>query len=100
MQQHASVPEKTDLGKSLREAGLSGDNISRWLSAPRVEGYFGRDREIFSRFWKIGSDLLGALPEKPARRPKEKRAAEAIMQISRETRDHFLAHHAEALYRA
>jgi (3,5-dihydroxyphenyl)acetyl-CoA 1,2-dioxygenase len=101
MQRRASASEHADAHKPFVEAGLPSDVAASWLAArPSASADFKRDGEDYSRFWKMGADLLAALPKKPGRNAKEKRAAELILDIGREARDHFLIHHAEALYRA
>jgi thioesterase DpgC len=100
MRQRASASEDPDAHKPLVEAGLPRDIVASWLAArPSASDDFKRDGEAFSRFWKIGADLLVVLPKKPARNAKEQRAAELISEIGRDARDHFLIDHAEELYR-
>ena len=101
MQQRATATEHSDAREPLRQAGLPRDIVASWLAAwPSASADFKRDGETFSRFWKMGADLLAALPKKPARNAKEKRAAELMFGISRTARDQFLIRHAEELYRA
>ena len=101
MPQRTTATGPSDPHEPFVEAGLSRDIIAAWLAArPSASGDFKRDGEAFSRFWKTGADLLAVLPKKPARNPKEKRAAELIFEIGRGARDRFLIHHAEELYRA
>jgi thioesterase DpgC len=100
MQRLAPASERPDAREPLLAAGIANDIVTSWLAArPSASADFKRDGEVFSRFWKMGADLFAALPKKPARNPKEKRAAELIFEIGREARDHFLIHHAEELYR-
>jgi thioesterase DpgC len=101
MQQRASASERPDAHQPLRDAGLPKEVVASWFAArPQTSVDFKRDGEAFSRFWKIGADLLVTLPKKPARNAKEQRAAELIVEIGREARDRFLILHAEELYRA
>ena len=101
MQRLAPASERTDAREPLLEAGLPDDIVASWLAAwPVASADFKGDGEAFSRFWKIGADLLAGLPKKPARTAKEQRAAELIFEIGRAARDRFLIRHVEALYRA
>ena len=85
--------------EELAQAGLPTE-ATRWFDAPPpASGDFARDRDSFSRFWKTGADLLAKLPRKPARNSREQRAAELILQTSREARDRFLLRHVEEIYR-
>jgi enoyl-CoA hydratase/carnithine racemase len=100
MRQRAAAPGPSDPHEPFIEAGLSRDLVAAWLSARPVAGDdFKRDGETYSRFWKIGADLLAALPKKPARNVKQQRAAELMLGINRTARDQFAHQHAEALYR-
>ncbi len=100
MQQLATSSERPSAGETLRQAGLPEDIVASWLRAPpSASADFKGDSKIFSRFWKTGADLLAALPKKPARNEKEKRAAALIFEIGREARDQFLLRHVEELYR-
>jgi (3,5-dihydroxyphenyl)acetyl-CoA 1,2-dioxygenase len=101
MQQRASASEHPDAHKPFVEAGLPNDIVASWLAAqPQASADFKRDSEAYSRFWKMGADLLAILPKKPTRNAKEKRAAELIFEIGHASRDSFLLHHAEEFYRA
>jgi (3,5-dihydroxyphenyl)acetyl-CoA 1,2-dioxygenase len=101
MQQRATATEHSDAREPLVAAGLPRDIAAAWLAAwPGASDDFKRDSEASSRFWKMGADLLAALPKKPERNAKEKRAAGLMFGISRSARDQFLIRHAEKLYRA
>jgi (3,5-dihydroxyphenyl)acetyl-CoA 1,2-dioxygenase len=101
MQQRATATEHSDAREPLLAAAIPKDIAAAFLVArPSASADFKRDGEAFSRFWKMGADLLAALPKKPARNEKEKHAAELILETGREARDQFLIHHAEELYRA
>ena len=67
----------------------------RRRSAPAITMSIGR---AIRAYWQLGADLLGRLPNKPARSPGEARAAQSILAAAREQREHFLAAHAETLY--
>jgi thioesterase DpgC len=77
------------------------DAVAAWSpTRPEVTGHFQIDADAHSKFWRAGSDLLAALPEKPKRTPDQMRAAEAILRVGRESREAFMGRHAEAVYRA
>jgi thioesterase DpgC len=79
---------------------IATDAVASWSATrPEIAGEFQRDAEAHSKFWRKGADLLAALPEKPKRNPAEARAAETILRTGRESREAFLARHAEAVYR-
>ncbi|HXY89842.1 MAG TPA: enoyl-CoA hydratase/isomerase family protein [Xanthobacteraceae bacterium] len=97
---HLDSSEHASGGKALAEAGLAADVAVQWFQAPPVASAdFARDREAFSHFWKTGAELLAALPQKSARKEKEKRAAEVILETARAARDRFLLRHVEEIYR-
>src|ERR1700675_118213 len=83
----------------LHSAGLNQRAVAEWIAAaPQRTGDYYVDRPRYSRYWKLGADLLGRLPKKPARSVGEARAAQSILAAAREQREHFLAAHAETLY--
>ena len=83
----------------LHSAGLDQRAVAEWVAAaPRRTGDYYVVRPRYSRYWQLGADLLGRLPNKPARGPGEARAAQSILAAAREQREHFLAAHAETLY--
>src|SRR3989440_9100142 len=80
---------------------IATDAVASWSATrPAVAGQFQFDADAHSKFWREGADLLAALPEKPKRNPAEARAAETILRTGRESREAFLARHAETVYRA
>ena len=80
---------------------IATDAVASWSATrPAVAGQFQFDADAHSKFWRQGADLLAALPEKPKRNPAEARAAETILGAGRESREAFLARHAETVYRA
>src|SRR4051794_228176 len=80
---------------------IATDAVASWSATrPEIAGRFQRDAEAHSKFWLKGAGLLAALPEKPRRNPAEARVAETILRTGRESREAFLASHAEAVYRA
>src|SRR6516165_5561193 len=97
----AAVMEPTSARTLLSLAGVPAAAISPWLDAwPDITGAYHQDAAAFSHFWRLGGDLLAALPAKPARTPPQAEAAAAIIEVGRETRDRFLAAHVDAVYRA
>jgi len=77
------------------------DAVAAWgATRPDVAGQFQSDADAHSTFWRRGSDLLAALPEKPKRNHEQARAAETILRTGRESREVFMGRHAEAVYRA
>src|ERR1700692_971366 len=83
----------------LQSAGLDRQAVAEWTAAaPKRTGDYYVDRPPYARSWKLGADLLGPLPKKPARSPGETRAAQSILAAAREQREHFLAAHAATLY--
>lgn len=84
----------------LKRARLPAAASTAWLECrPDATGDYRRDADNFARGWRLGSDLLSRLPPKPARTAVESSAAELIGRTNRESRDRFLATHAEAVYR-
>src|SRR3954452_15312469 len=67
---------------------------------PALTGDFQPDAERHSKFWLKGYELLGALPDKPGRNLEQARAADAILNTGRATREAFLGRHVEAVYAA
>ena len=90
-----------DAADLLAGAGLGADDSRAWLdAAPRVGSDDHADGDSFSRFWRMGADLLARLPPKPARSPAAAAAADLVLGTGRESRKRFLAAHAASLYRA
>ncbi|MGB9364846.1 MAG: enoyl-CoA hydratase/isomerase family protein [Xanthobacteraceae bacterium] len=74
--------------------------VSWTATRPEVTGHFQRDADVHAAFWRRGHELLAALPQKPKRTPEQARTADTILRAGRESREAFLARHAEAVYRA
>ena len=52
----------------LQSAGLDQRAVAEWIAAaPKRTGDYYVDRPRYSRYWQLGADLLGRLPNKPAR---------------------------------
>jgi (3,5-dihydroxyphenyl)acetyl-CoA 1,2-dioxygenase len=80
-------------------AGLSRETVKAWLgSDDAVPSDYRQAAEKFSRRWRIGADLLGSLPRKPARSEAESAAAVAILERDRAARASFLGVHLGAIY--
>ena len=59
----------------LQSAGLDQRAVAEWIAAaPKRTGDFHVDRPRYSRYWQLGADLLGRLPNKPARSVRARRA--------------------------
>jgi (3,5-dihydroxyphenyl)acetyl-CoA 1,2-dioxygenase len=92
---------RTDARAVLEQAGLPSETVKAWLDdVPNTTGDYDRDAASFSRFWRIGADLVSVLPKKPARTAPHAIAADALFDALRSSRDRFLQPHVEAVYRA
>ena len=73
--------------------------IAQWTAKePRPTGAYDHDVGHYGAFWKGAEMLMRRLPAKPRRSPDEAVAAETILAAARQSREHFLAAHAERLY--
>ena len=89
-----------DTNEIFRRAGLPASAAAAWVKArPRVKGALKRDSAAGTNFWRRGAGLLDKLPKKPKRTPEQQLAADIILSDCRRTREEFLTHHAEAIYR-
>jgi thioesterase DpgC len=83
----------------LRAAGLPEQAIDEWSRAvPAEASDYDPDVRRYGSFWRQSARLLQTLPLKPRRNPAERAAAEALLSVSRATRESFLASHAEHVY--
>ena len=64
-----------------------------------MNGALKRDSAAGTKFWHRGAALLEKLPKKPKRTPEQQLAADIILSDCRRTREEYLTHHAEAIYR-
>jgi thioesterase DpgC len=95
------VTPEIDRTHALAAAGLAAADIEAWLRAePRERTDFPADCARFSDYWRRSAQLLGRFAQKPRRNASEHAAAALIQDRSRETRAHFLRHHAHAVYDA
>src|SRR6266702_2262677 len=82
-------------------ADATASDIASWAgSCPAITRDFQHDADGHSKFWLKGYRLLGALPDKPKRIPDQARAAEAILNAGRASREAFLGRHVQAIYAA
>ncbi|HEU5017019.1 MAG TPA: enoyl-CoA hydratase/isomerase family protein [Pseudolabrys sp.] len=91
--------DRADAKTRFERAGLP-KTAAAWHKARyRISGNLKRDTAAGKRFWRAGADLLAKLPKKPARTAEQQNAAELILSVCRQAREHFLSHHADTLYR-
>src|SRR5205814_5451326 len=96
-----AIPAGLDEDGVLAAAGLSSERASAWsANRPVVTGDYRRDVAAFVQAWRLGAELLGALPSKTSRGPVEANAAALIHRLDRSARDSFLHAHVETLYRS
>jgi thioesterase DpgC len=83
----------------LEAAGLAASAVGEWAAAaPEPTGDFDGDCVRYRRFWERCDDLLGRLPNKPARNAAESAAAAALLLAGRAARERFLGAHTDAVY--
>ena len=93
----SAVENRSDI---FDRAGLPRDGVAAWhANDDAVSGDYLRDVEDCSRQWRIGAELLGRLPPKPARSAAQVSAATAILQRDRAIREKFLGAYADTVYR-
>ena len=84
----------------LAGAELPSKAVSAWLKMPSATtGKFKRDCDTLSKYWKASADLLAKLPKKPKRSREQQQAAQLILAETRRSRELFLKHHADEIYR-
>jgi len=89
------------LSSDLREAGLPAHAVDEWLAAePRACGEFGEDRRLYAAFWALADALIARQPKKPRRNAAGAKAAAAIRERARRSRERFLDAHVEKVYAA
>ena len=89
------------LRATLSDGSLPAPAIDQWIAAePKAPGEFGEDCRRYAIFWTLARALTEGLPRKPARKPAEAKAAEAIHERARASRSSFLGAHAEEVYAA
>jgi len=70
--------------------------MKTWLHFGRN---FKRDAAAATKYWRAGSEFLSKLPKKPKRTREQQLAADIIQLHCRNTRERYLATHADAIYR-
>jgi thioesterase DpgC len=81
-------------------AGLPVKTAAAWEKARfRATGNYKRDAAAASKFWRDGAALLDKLPKKSARNQHQSLAAGLVLLRCRDTREEFLSHHVETVYR-
>jgi thioesterase DpgC len=81
-------------------AGLPQKPGAAWLNTRlKLSRDFRRDAGAASKYWRMGADLLAKLPKKPKRNAAQQAAADTILSLCRDSREQFLARHADAIYR-
>jgi thioesterase DpgC len=81
-------------------AGLSLKAGAAWMKTLLDFGRnFKRDAAAATKYWRAGADFLSKLPKKPARTREQQLAADIIQLNCRNSREDFLAHYAEFIYR-
>ena len=81
------------------DAGLPARAGAAWMKFFTFSGNYKRDVASAVKFWREGSGFLSKLPRKPQRNMAQKLAADIIQFRCRESRERFLSHHTEAIYR-
>ena len=80
-------------------ASLPEQAVQEWSRAiPAKTRDYESDVPRFSSFWDQSARLLRTLPAKPRRNEAEQSAADALLSISRASREIFLASHVERIY--
>jgi enoyl-CoA hydratase/carnithine racemase len=94
------VPREV-IGEAIGATGLSRAEAAAWLAGePAGTGGLAEDFSAHSPFWLGAEALIARLPRKPARTAAEARAAAMVRARARESRERFLAAHAEEVYAA
>jgi len=88
-----------DSRSMFENAGLSPKAGAGWGKLMRSRGNYKRDFEAAKKFWRDSTTFLSQLPKKPQRNQAQQIAAGIIQMRARESREEFLSHHAEAIYR-
>jgi (3,5-dihydroxyphenyl)acetyl-CoA 1,2-dioxygenase len=85
--------------KVFSDAGLSPKTGAAWVKFFRFTGNYKKDVATGSRFWREGAGFLFKLPKKPQRNKLQRLAADIILHRVRSSREDFLSHHADTVYR-
>lgn len=83
----------------LRAAGFAASHATEWMAARQSAATdYAIDRTRYGQFWARCDDLIGRLPDKPARSAAEAAAAEVVFLAARDHRERFLQAHSDTLY--
>jgi thioesterase DpgC len=91
--------QRRDPKQIFAEAGVPPKAATSLGKQPRFTGSYRRDTAAASKYWRDAASLVTKLPHKPKRNPAQQAAAELVLSSSRESREQFLVHHADAIYR-
>jgi thioesterase DpgC len=91
--------DQTDPKVIFGNAGLSPKARAAWSNSHHFTGNFKRDTATATKYWREGSAFLSKLPRKPQRTKEQQLAADIILHSCRSSRERFLTHHADAIYR-
>jgi thioesterase DpgC len=83
----------------FENAGLPSKGAAGWMKSFRFTGDYKRDVATGAKFWREGAGYLAKLPNKKQRAPRQQLAADIILDRLRNSREDFLTHHADAIYR-
>ena len=90
--------EKTETAP-LIAAGLPDAEVRAWAETqPGEVRALVADVEKFCNFWRLSDALRARLPRKPARKPQERAAADAIDAAARAVRTQFLTAYVDDIY--
>jgi thioesterase DpgC len=79
--------------------GLPRKEVSAWFAAePGEATNFSSDCQAFSDYWLRTAGLIGRLPRKSARTPREQAAADQLQERARAARMRFLRRHIQTVY--
>src|SRR5215213_4007682 len=92
-------PDPGELGSVFANAGLSPKAGGNWGKLLKLSGKYKRDAADASKFWSDGASFLAKLPKKPERNDAQRVAADIILHRLRRSREDFLDHHSDAIYR-
>jgi enoyl-CoA hydratase/carnithine racemase len=81
------------------DAGLPPKAGAAWMKFFMFSGTYKRDVATATKFWREGKAFLAKLPKKSRRNGAQQLAADIIQYRCRNSRENFLSHHAETIYR-
>src|SRR5690242_8766653 len=93
------VVDQSDPKVIFGNAGLSPKAGAAWMKPLEFTGNYKRDAAAAAKFWRAGTSFLAKLPKKPQRDKQQQLATSIIQYRCRESRENFLGHHADAIYR-